>query len=106
MTIERRRDTRYMLDRPIKLQCDQVGTRYLPGQTVNISAGGTMLEIDYPQHMHVGQEVRVAIANTPQQALLESGDFVTGTIIRCLGCNATQHLAIQFHKPQYLAEAC
>ena len=105
MTIERRRDRRYVLDRPVKFQCDQAGTRYLTGHTVNISAGGAMLTVEHPQHIQLGQEVKLSIASIAHQPLLEADDALTGTVIRCLGCGDTQHLAIRFHKPQRIAEA-
>lgn len=105
MTIERRRDRRYVLERPVKLQCDQTGVRFLSGQMINISAGGAMLTVDHAQHLQMGQEIRMVIANAAHQALLEADDALSGTVIRCLGCSQTQHLAIRFHKPHLIAEA-
>ncbi len=106
MTIERRHDHRYALDRPIKVQFDQTGGRYLPGQSVNISSGGIMLKVDYARHLQLGQEVRLAIANHPRQALLAADDAIAGTVVRCLGHSDTQHVAVRFHKPNLIAEAC
>lgn len=105
MTLERRRDPRYALERPVKLQCDQTGARYLPGQMVNISSGGALLTVDHPKHLQMGQEIRLAIASSMHQALLEADDAVTGVVIRCLGCGETQHVAVRFHQSHLIAEA-
>lgn len=106
MTIERRHDRRYVFDRPIKVQCDQTGLRYLSGQMVNFSAGGAMIEVEHPSHLQLGQEVKVAVARGPREALLAAEDALTGTVVRSLGCADTQHLAVRFHKPHRLAQAC
>jgi len=105
MTLERRRDRRYALTRPVKLQCDQMGVKFLPGAMVNISAGGAMLTVDYTQRLQLGQEVRLAIASVAHQALLTADEALNGTVIRSLGCGGTQHVAIRFHKPHQIAEA-
>lgn len=100
--IERRRDARLAVERPIKLQCAQTG-RYLSGRTSNLSASGALLEVDHPSLLVPGQRLRLGIAWDNQRAILESPALAQATVIRSSARGATQHVAVRFDQRQELA---
>lgn len=98
---DRRHDPRVPLQRPVKLQC-QITGRFFAGQTVNLSAGGSLMQLGRASLMVPGQRVRVAIPADPRAALLRSADFVEATVLRALGMGGRQSVALRFDQPQAL----
>ncbi len=104
LTGERRRDTRLALERPAKIQCLMTG-RYLAGRTINVSAGGAMLEVDHPSLLVPGQRVAIGMANTRQDVILRGDEMSEATVVRSVGLKGRQTLAVQFDQRQELAAA-
>jgi c-di-GMP-binding flagellar brake protein YcgR len=102
---ERRRDPRISLSRSVKLRCDQTGARYLAGLTRDISAGGALLQLDYPSRLTTGQRVQIGVVRYPQQPLLRHQELMEAVIVRSFGHGVTQHVAVAFKNKQALALA-
>jgi hypothetical protein len=99
---ERRRDARLPLDRPVKVQCLHTG-RYLAGHTRNLSAGGALLEIEHPSLMIPGQRVKIGVAQTKQDVILQADQMAEATVVRSMGHRGRQTVAIMFDQRQELA---
>ena len=99
---DRRRAARVKVCRPVKLQCTATG-KYYRGRTKDLSIDGVWLEADHPSGFAVGQTVRVGIAWSDRHSVLNASGMPHGTVVRCLGLGAQQHLAVHFQHPQVLA---
>ncbi len=99
--IERRRDTRLRMDRPVKVQCEMTG-RYLSATTRNISATGMLMEINHASLLVQGQRLRVGIAWNDHAALLPSSHMMQAVVVRSLGIDGRQHVAVHFDARQEL----
>ncbi len=99
---ERRVDARTMLKRPIKVRCGTTG-RSFGGQTVNLSASGALLEIDHPVRLVAGQPIRVGIAWTRRDVVLEAANLMEARVVRNLGIGGVQKVAVEFAQRQELA---
>ena len=60
-TPERRRDPRIPANHPVKLKCEQIAGKYIPGTTQDISDGGAMLTLQHPRLLTTGQKVQIGI---------------------------------------------
>ena len=80
---DRRNSPRQLLDRPVKLRCEQTG-RYLAGRTRDASPAGALIEVDHPSLLVAGQRVSVGIAWSSRQMLLADADLVDATVVRSL----------------------
>jgi len=96
---ERRQDARLRLDRAVKVQCEMTG-RYMAARTHDISATGMLMEINSPSLMVQGQRLRVGIAWNEQSAVIESSKMIPAVVVRSLGINGRQHVAIHFENRQ------
>ncbi len=101
---ERRRDARVAVCRPVKLQCVESG-RYLAGRTDNLSASGALLQVYHPSLLVPGQRLRMGIAWTDRQAVLEADRLVDATVVRSRGHGGFQQVAVAFAHRQELAAA-
>jgi hypothetical protein len=101
---ERRRDARLEVTRPVKLQCPETG-RYWAGRTCNVSPGGAMVEVAHPSLLVPGQAVKLGVAWTNRQTLLNANDLVDATVVRSLGEGAVQYVAVSFAHRLPLAAA-
>jgi hypothetical protein len=101
---DRRRDPRLEVRRPVKVHCLETG-RYLAGTTCNLSPTGAMVEVAHPSLLVPGQRVRVGIAWTTRQTVLNNDDLVDATVVRSLGEGAAQFLAVRFAQRLQLAAA-
>ncbi len=97
MTHDRRKFERLSVNRGVKLRCELTG-RYLTGQTVDLSAGGAMIEVAHPSLLVPGQRVR--FASEPAQPVIRSDDMLEATVVRCLGIGRRQRVAVQFDQTQ------
>ncbi len=94
----RRRSCRQPINRPAKVRCLQSG-RYMAGKTQNISSSGALLEVYLPSLMVTGQRLGIGIAWDNQQTVLGSDQMLPATVVRSLGLNGMQHVAVQFDQP-------
>lgn len=101
---DRRLDPRLPLRRPVKLQCLATG-RYIPARTVDLSAGGTLVALDFPHHLLPGQKVRVGVAQNLSQVWLSSEGMAEGTILRLAARGCQQRIAVRFDERQPLPAA-
>jgi len=102
---DRRRDTRFALCRPVKLQHHD-GGRYYGGRTHDCSAGGALLELDRPTALAVGQPVRLGIAWDQPQALLQRDAMIDAVVVRREPAPArTCRLAVKFRQRQAVPAA-
>jgi c-di-GMP-binding flagellar brake protein YcgR len=102
MGIDRRAHPRHPVNRPAKLRRLADG-RYLPAETVDLSAGGAMLELERASNLQAGETIELAIASHPREAILPASRLRRGRVVRQLGQDRTSYLAIQFAQPQELA---
>ncbi|MCE9592524.1 MAG: PilZ domain-containing protein [Planctomycetes bacterium] len=99
---ERRRDARFTVARPVKLQCADTG-RYLGGQTNNVSSSGVLLDVSHPSLLVAGQRMRLGVAWTKGQAVLAAEQLTDCTVVRSIGIGSIQRVALMFDHPQQLA---
>lgn len=99
---DRRRDARLSLDRPVKVQCLHTG-RYLAGHTTNLSSSGALIEIEHPSLLIPGQRVKIGVAQTKQDVLLQAEQMSEATVVRSMGHRGSQTVAIMFDQRQELA---
>jgi hypothetical protein len=92
---DRRLDPRLPTHRPVKLQCLATG-RYIPARTVDLSAGGALVGLDFPHHLLPGQKVRVGIAQNLSQAWLSSDGMAEGLVVRLAARGRQQQIAVRF----------
>ena len=101
---DRRRHPRVALRRPVKLRHGITG-KFLSGYTVDLSDGGCLLRLDGGQRLDAGQSVRVGVATNPDHCLILSDQMLEGTVLRRLGHDRSQHVAIAFEHVDSLATA-
>jgi nitrous oxidase accessory protein NosD len=99
---DRRREGRFALDRPVKVQCLETG-RYLAGRTINVSPGGALVEVAHPSLLVPGQRVKLGVSWVRQQAVLAARDMAEATVVRSLGLGPRQSVAVCFDQRQELA---
>lgn len=102
--IERRRDARFAINRPVKLQCMQSG-RFLTGSTHNLSASGALVEVNHPSLLVPGQRLRMGVAWTKQQSILHASTMLDVVVVRSFGLGDSQQVALAFSQRQALANA-
>lgn len=93
---ERRETTRLPLTRPVKLRCSQAGHRYLTGSTLNISAGGALVQIGAEVALRPNQTIELLIARQAGQAMLRADDRVPARVVRCLRHGGQRYIALRF----------
>ncbi len=89
------------MQRAVKVQCLLTG-RYFQGATENVSVGGVLMQVSHPSLMVPGQRVRVGIASSPRHVILGQNDFHEGTVVRALGLDGQQNVAVEYDQPQEL----
>ena len=94
---ERRQDRRIATSQPIKLQCCGLG-RYYAGRTQNYSAGGALLQVDWPVRLLIGQQVRLGLGQDEKQVVVRSEDLIDATVVRHLAIGGRQQVAVQFRQ--------
>ncbi|MEM6459300.1 MAG: PilZ domain-containing protein [Planctomycetota bacterium] len=101
---DRRRHVRVACERPVRVRCGWAG-RCLSGQTLDVSDGGCLMRLDRGDQVEPGDPVRVGIAHRPGQALIFADNMVSGTVVRRLGHDETQHVAVRFEHVTTIAAA-
>ncbi|MEM9881534.1 MAG: PilZ domain-containing protein [Planctomycetota bacterium] len=101
---DRRRHVRVACDRPVRLRCGVAG-RSVSGQTMDVSDGGCLMRLDGRCRVEPGESVRVGFARRPGQVLIFADDMVQGTVVRRLGHDESQHVAVRFEHVTTLAAA-
>jgi len=101
---DRRQSPRFPLARPVKLRC-MVSGRYYGGQSRDVSSTGVMTELDSPSLLVPGQRVAVGIAEHQKQPIIPADDMIEATVVRSLGLDGLQRVALQFDQRQQLAAA-
>jgi hypothetical protein len=96
--MERREHPRQPLRRPAKLR-NPLNERYLPAESVDLSAGGALLRVSDPARLEAGQPVAVAVAGRADQPLLRRDEMHTGRVVRRLGHHGSQYVAVAFDQP-------
>lgn len=99
---ERRRDARFPVARPVKLQCINTG-RYVAGRTSNVSSSGALLELATPSLLVPGQRLKMGVAWTRGQTIIPAERMTECTVVRSMGLGGVQHVALVFDQPQQLA---
>ncbi len=98
----RRRNTRHTLDKAVKVLCLDTG-KYISGSTLNISTTGALLKLNSPSLLVPGQQIQIGISWTPSQTILNTKNLTNATVLRSLGHQATQHVALQFNPNHQIA---
>jgi len=99
---DRRYSPRFPLERPVKIRCLNSG-RYYGGKTCDVSSTGVMTQIETPSLLVPGQRVEVGIAEHSRQAILSADQMKQATVVRSLGLDGIQRVAVQFDQAQQLA---
>ena len=99
---ERRRDSRFSLQRRVKLMCTLTGRCY-SGRTEDYSAGGAMLVLDGPSQLAQGQRIRLGVDWTGRQGVIKSDAMPQASVVRSLTLAGRRHLAVAFDQRQALA---
>jgi hypothetical protein len=97
MKQDRRRSIRVPATRPVKL-FHQASGRFLPASTVNVSAGGVMLQITWPCALRPGEPVDVYLP-TDARAVLTGAHRIPARVLRVLATEALCLVAIGFSEP-------
>lgn len=92
---ERRREARQRVNRPVKVQVDE-GGKYYAGQTADLSAGGTLVELQAGASLRPGQRVRLGIAWNSRDAVLSAESLVEATVVRSLEAGGVRRVAVAF----------
>ncbi len=98
----KRRDSRFALQRRVKLLCPATGRCYA-GRTSDYSAGGALLVMDGPSQLSPGEPVKVGLDWTGRQGLIKSEMMPKACIVRSMTHADKQHVAIAFEERQLLA---
>lgn len=101
-TAERRLDARHPVQRPVKIQ-PEGGWRYYPGRTVNLSSGGALLELSIPAPLRPGQRLRIGVAWSSRDVVLAGNSMLDARVVRSLGMDGRQLVAVAFAQRQELA---
>ena len=99
---EKRRDTRFSLNRRVKILCPLTGRCY-SGRTKDYSAGGALLVLDRPSKLSQGRRVRLGVDWTGRQGVIRSDAMPEAAIVRSLTLAGRPHLAVAFDQRQELA---
>jgi len=99
---DKRHDSRFPLQRRVKLMCPTTGRCYA-GRTTDYSAGGAMLVMDGPSQLSPGEPVRMGIDWTGRQGVIKSEMMPKACIVRSMTLADKQHVAIAFDQRQLLA---
>jgi len=102
---DKRADRRVQLDRAVKMY-DPRGGKYMPGHTLNVSAGGMLVALRGGAHLPGGSPIEVAVDWAGSADLLSQSDLVPATVVRRAGVNGAEtYVALQFASRQELALA-
>lgn len=101
---ERRQHARYPVQRLVKLRLPGSG-RFWNARTCNMSAGGAMITLDYPARLQSDDTLQIAIPRHDGQAVIHNDQLFDAQVIRNLGHDGVQHVAVQFEPAAVLRQA-
>ncbi|MCB9848595.1 MAG: PilZ domain-containing protein [Phycisphaeraceae bacterium] len=89
---DRRQHVRHDLTRPAKLFCPASG-RFLAGQTLNISAGGVLVEVDAPTEVASEDELQLTIG-FGDRFIVPMSELVPGKVVRTMASDDPSRMRI------------
>ncbi len=98
--VERRRHTRWTLERPCKVRRASSIT-FEPARTVNVAPGGARVVVLGEKHYVVGDRIEMAVAWDSQPVVSREG-LLIGRVVRVMPAEVGQALAIQFEQAMSL----
>lgn len=98
--VERRRHTRWSLERPCKMRRASSIT-FEPARTVNVAPGGVRINALGEKRYSVGDRVEIAIA-WDGESVVGRDSLLIGRVVRITRGEVGQSLAIQFEQPMSL----
>lgn len=98
---ERRSEMRIPVTRPVKMRCMHTG-KFMVGQTMNLSPGGMLVEVERPSLLVAGQRLEMGISFEAPHGLIRSSDLLGGTVTRSAADGGSQRVAVQFDHRQSL----
>lgn len=98
--VDRRRHTRWTLERPCKLR-RVAGVSFESAKTVNVAPGGVRVVVSGEKRFAVGDRIEMAVA-WDGEPVLGPRSLLVGRVLRITGTEAEQSLAIQFEQPMSL----
>ena len=101
--VERRRHTRWTLERPCKMRRSS-GITFEPARTINVAPGGVRLTALGEKRYDVGDRVEIAIA-WDGESVVGRDALLIGRIVRIMPGKSGPSLAIQFEQPMSLDAA-
>lgn len=101
--IERRRHTRWALDRPCKVRRSSSIT-FEPARTINVAPGGARVVVMGEKRYAVGDRIEMAVA-WASQPVLSRESLLVGRVVRIMPAESGQSLAIQFEQAMSLDAA-
>ncbi|MDX2146499.1 MAG: PilZ domain-containing protein [Planctomycetota bacterium] len=91
---DRRRATRHKVDRPCKVFVPGA-YRWYPGRTLDVSSGGALVVVQCARPFQIGEMVDVGIAFAGEPVVSDRAT-ARGMVVRAVGTETLQSLAIQF----------
>lgn len=98
--VERRRHTRWTLERPCKVRRASSIT-FEPARTVNVAPGGARVLVLGEKHYVVGDRIEMAVAWDSEPVVSRDG-LLVGRVVRVMPAEVGQSLAIQFEQAMSL----
>ncbi|MFG0256923.1 MAG: PilZ domain-containing protein [Phycisphaerales bacterium JB043] len=99
LRIERRRAPRVPKILDAKVFCPLQG-RFLPAQTSNVSDGGLLLWVDRSRTIDIGEEIDVAVAETPKSQVVSRTGMRRARVVRVVPIDFhTQAIAVAYGVP-------
>lgn len=97
-TKDRRKHARHLAARLCKVYQPATG-RYSPARTIDLSAGGALLEINMPRPLEPGDEIDVALAWVCA-GVLEGGSMIRARVVRVqVGEEGRRVVAVEYARP-------
>lgn len=101
--VERRRHTRWALDRPCKVRRSSSIT-FEPARTVNVAPGGARVVVMGEKRYAVGDRVEMAVAWASEPVVARES-LLIGRVVRVMPAEVGQSLAIRFEQAMSLDAA-
>lgn len=98
--MDRRRHTRWALDRPCKMRRASSIT-FEPARTVNVAPGGVRLNVLGEKRYAIGDRIEMAVA-WDSEPVVGRDALLIGRVVRVMAGECGQSLAVQFEQPMSL----
>jgi len=100
MSRDRRRFPRQAMDERRAKVRRAVDGRYLPAETLDLSAGGALMRLLGPARLYPGEAVDLAIASHPGEAIIPADRLSRARVVRTLDEDDTACVAVAFARTQ------